>query len=263
MKTSLTEDTLREIGLTPKEAKMYLALLSMGVQSASVLAGRLGVGRSTAQFLAESLVKKEFAYKKIRQKITYYEALEPQKLPEVLARQKAGYLAHLEEKNRKLNQVLPALEAVTRQAPEETRVSFFDGVQGVKKVYEDALTSTQTIRTFVSLQNRESHLPNYFPHYYERRTKKGVRVRAIYPDTPFGQESKRHAAEYLREAKLIDPTRYTWEPEIQFYDNKVTIASFREQIGIIIESEVVAQAMKALFDLAWDNTPAPEEERRA
>ena len=39
--------------------------------------------------------------------------------------------------------------------------------------------------------------------------------------------------------------------EIDMYDNKVMIASWKEKLGIIIESEEIADAMKKVFELAW------------
>ena len=45
--------------------------------------------------------------------------------------------------------------------------------------------------------------------------------------------------------------KYYFSPEINIYDNKVMIASWREQLGIVIESSEIAEAMKKTFELAW------------
>ena len=39
--------------------------------------------------------------------------------------------------------------------------------------------------------------------------------------------------------------------EINVYDNKVMIASWREKLGVVIESAEIADAMKKIFELAW------------
>ena len=44
---------------------------------------------------------------------------------------------------------------------------------------------------------------------------------------------------------------YYFHPEINIYDNKVMIASWREKLGIIIESAEIADAMKKIYELAW------------
>ena len=45
--------------------------------------------------------------------------------------------------------------------------------------------------------------------------------------------------------------KFAFYPEINVYDNKVMIASWREKLGIIIESAEIADAMKKIFELAW------------
>lgn len=55
----------------------------------------------------------------------------------------------------------------------------------------------------------------------------------------------------LRESVIIDSKKYKWIPEIQIYQNKVNIVSLDENLGVLIESQHVADAMKSLYDLAW------------
>ena len=44
---------------------------------------------------------------------------------------------------------------------------------------------------------------------------------------------------------------FHFTPEINIYDDKVMIASWREKLGIIIVSEEIAEAMKTIFELSW------------
>ena len=39
---------------------------------------------------------------------------------------------------------------------------------------------------------------------------------------------------------------------MQIYNNKVNIASWKEKLGIIIESEEIADAMRTFFDLSFE-----------
>jgi hypothetical protein len=94
-------------------------------------------------------------------------------------------------------------------------------------------------------------LPNYFPTYYKRRAEKNISIRAIVPDTPIGRERKIHDVEEKREIAFVPANKYYFSPEINIYDNKVMIASWREKLGIIIESSEIADAMKKIYELAW------------
>src|SRR3989344_3084305 len=58
-------------------------------------------------------------------------------------------------------------------------------------------------------------------------------------------------AEQKRETAMVPADKYYFSPEINIYDNKVMIASWKEKLGIIIESHEIADAMKKVFELAW------------
>lgn len=94
-------------------------------------------------------------------------------------------------------------------------------------------------------------LPNYFPEYYKRRAKKGIAIRAIFPRTEAALELVTHNVYEKRETVLVPADTYKFSPEINIYDNKVMIADWREKLGIIIESQEIADAMKKTYELAW------------
>ena len=94
-------------------------------------------------------------------------------------------------------------------------------------------------------------LPGYFPKYYERRAGKNISNRAIIPDTPVGKIRASKDMEEKRETVLIPHNTYNFSPEINIYNNKVMIASWREKFGIIIESAEISDAMKKIYELSW------------
>lgn len=102
-------------------------------------------------------------------------------------------------------------------------------------------------------------LPDYFPKYYKRRVQKKISIRAIVPATSIGHERKEHDKEEKREIAFIPPDQYYFSPEINIYDNKVMITSWREKLGIIIESAEIADAMKKIYELAWERAKQMDE----
>jgi hypothetical protein len=58
--------------------------------------------------------------------------------------------------------------------------------------------------------------------------------------------------EQLRTVRLVDENKFPMDNEINIYANKIAIASYgQEMLGVLIESEEIARAQKAIFDLAW------------
>jgi hypothetical protein len=119
-------------------------------------------------------------------------------------------------------------------------------------VFEDSLTATSgKIIAFSSIEDQHSVIPNYFPEYYQRRKKNGIFMRAIFPKTPMGVERAGQDANEFRESVFVPADRFGFHPAINVYDNKLMIASWREKLGVIIESGEIADAMKKIFELAW------------
>ncbi len=56
----------------------------------------------------------------------------------------------------------------------------------------------------------------------------------------------------MRRTKLLDPAKYHIRMEMNVYDKrKVSIVSFKEEFGFIIESEIIHDSLKNLFELMW------------
>lgn len=256
-------EILTSLGIGHKESQLYLILLELGAQPASSLARRLSVPRSSAQFLAETLVKRRFASKVLKGGVTFYQPEHPVNLMQVLEMERSQYLSEFRNRRDKLAEITQDLASLSKAELGRPRVTFLEGIEGIRTVYEDALTAQEPIRTLSAFDARDDLLPGYFEKYYKRRVKKNVKVQAIYSSTPRGEAAAATGGELLRESKLVDSEKYGWEPEIQFYDNKVAIASGRDKVGIIIESREVADAMKVLFDLAWAGIQPMKKKKKA
>ena len=131
------------------------------------------------------------------------------------------------------------------------KVMFYEGREGLEKVYEDTLSSREPIRAYASVGDMHAGLPGYFPEYYKRRAGKGIAIRAIVPNNQSGIERKKSDKDEKRETALVPRDKFLFSPEINIYDDKVMIASWREKLGIIIESHEIADAMKKIYELAW------------
>ena len=51
--------------------------------------------------------------------------------------------------------------------------------------------------------------------------------------------------------KLIPKSKYEFSPEMNIFDDKVLIASWREKMAIIIQSQEIADLHKKMYDLLW------------
>lgn len=249
--------SLLQMGFSENEASVYLALLQLGKGTASEIAGNAGVGRTTVYDILFQLSKKGLVSISGKEPKQEYQAENPENLIKYLKKE-----SERKEQNVRYAEImLPEFKSI-HKVGERPRVKFFEGTAGLENVYEDTLTATEPIRAYANVDDMHNALPHYFPKYYKRRAGKGIAIRAIIPKNEAGKERGKLDRLEKRETAFVSPEKFNFVPEINVYDNKVMIASWREKLGIIIESEEIADAMKKIFELAWVEAKRLDKEGR-
>lgn len=235
-----------EVGFSERQADVYLALLKLGKGTVSEIAREAGINRTTGYDILDSLIEKGLASISGKEPKQEYVAESPDRLKEYLKKesQKA------EAREKMVDELIPELKSV-HNVFGKPKVMFYEGTDGLERVYEDTLTSHETILAYANVEDTNNTLPNYFPRYYKRRAAKGIPIRAIFPADREAFERAELDKEEARETAIVPADKYFFSPEINIYDDKIMIASWREKLGIIIQSKEVAEAMKSIFKLAW------------
>jgi hypothetical protein len=128
--------SLKEYGLSEKEAKIYLVTLELGSAPASTIGRRAGIKRVTAYALLQDLQRKQViqSIEKGGWPISSY-------CPELLAKK-------LEDKTA-IKSALPALAAPADQYHNKPRIQYFGRAMS-QRCMEDLLTSNETICAFLT-----------------------------------------------------------------------------------------------------------------
>ena len=242
---------LRSFQLNEKEVVIFIKVLELGPQPASRIAKICELPRNTVRSILDNLVKKGLMTKSVRAKTQYYATEKKENLIRALKLKKMRTAEDIDNQIQLLENYGEELSA-RHFAKSRPRITFYEGLAGMEKVYEDTLTAKTGLKSWASTDDLLSSMPKYFRSYFKRRTAKGIPIRSIHPDTGSAKDiTKRNLAE-LRESALVPPEKYSWTPEVQIYNNKVNIASWKEKLGIIIESEEIADAMRTFFDLSFE-----------
>lgn len=250
----ILEKELTEIGFSSKEAKAYLALLRLGSQPASVIAKELGLSRSTAQFILETLVKKQFANKVVRKKIFYYTAEPPENLKIVVDLQKNVYLKKLEDKKKKIDILLPEFSKIRRSDLLFPKIKYYEGLQGIKRVYEDTLSEGETIYAFEDIGEFSPELKTWlYDNYIPRRVEKEIFAYVITPKNPDNVSYRKKDKTAHKETRFVPKANFPIDIEINIYDEKTAFFSHKpeEMFAAILESKSIANSMKSIFNLCW------------
>jgi len=254
----MLKSLLQKIGLSDKDSEVYLACLELGTQPASVIAKKAGLKRPTTYLILEGLVKRGLMSEYTGSNVKYFTSVPPEYLLTFIEKQRRELSSH----QRELEQFLPQLQSLSNPYSLSPKVRFYEGMEGIERAMNDTLTAKEgSLRTYsiIDAWFARDDTKDFIQWYGKQRIEKKIPVYCICPDTPISRK-------YLEEDYIDVPNQnrlsfFRWLPkeiqgfsnEINIYDNKMSIACLgkNELLGIIIESESIAQTQKAIFDAAW------------
>lgn len=240
---------LKKIGLSDKEAKVYVALLELGKASVQDIAKKSGVNRATTYLMIESLQGRGLSYKAQVGKRTHFAANSPEKLTHVLDEKRKK----LEDEAEDIKDLLPELKALYADSPEKPKMRFYEGKEGIKEILNDMLESgVKEIREiYTSDYVRIVFKEEEKGEIVRRRIEKGIRVRGIYTrsDGPHVEPPP------LSKLHYVSKEKFPILSDVLIYGDRVALFAFQgKQIGIIIENSGLAKTFESIFELAWEGS---------
>lgn len=156
------------------------------------------------------------------------------------------------ERYNNLKQALPDLRRLHGKTM-HPRVRYYEGLEGIKRIYMDTLTSKTEILNYADSRGVRHFWPTYDEDYVKERVRKKIYLRGIAPDDEYGKAVASANKASYREILLVPRDEIIFANEINIYDDKVSIISFGkdELIGMIIESKEIANTQRAIFKMAW------------
>lgn len=248
--------TLIEFGLSEKEAKIYLALLELEAAGVNHIAKKTGINRSTVYVVIESLKKRGLVSMTPDKKIQQYIAVSPETLLHV-AQEKSQKALHTQKK---IEEFLPELRALHKETQFKPKVVIYEGDEAVKKTYYSEFDSPDEFRVYKDLTGMLRLVPDdYVKNDVSARKKKKIKLFMISPNTSENQEivQQYKANKSLDELVLIPEKKFSKSGRkigIGIYKDRVKFSSAKEKIAIFIINEAIANTLRDLFDLAFEES---------
>ncbi len=254
----IIETFLRNLGLNDNETKVYLYLLTHGESIASVVAKRLEMKRVTAYSTLESLEKKEVIASFIKNNVAHFDAVEPDDIVE-LCDQKVTEMQRLQKKASELKSEFYKLREKGKMPKLEIRgkIKYYEGLEAVTDLIQETLQENNKEQLCFGLNTYHSELAgDDWSVYTGKRVKKGMFVRSIQPDTDAAIDYKKRDAKELRKTRLVPHDKFPGNCEINVIGNMIAIFTThgQEPMGMKMYNPDMAQALKSLFDLAWERS---------
>lgn len=245
----MLEKYLQEIGLSDKEAAIYLALLATDNSSVIDLAEKTKVKRPTVYVILESLAKKGLVSETTVGKKTHYQAEPPERLETFVERQKVV----LDERAKRLKDIIPQIKSVQRESGERPVVKFFEGKEGILSSIggffdNKGVTGDVSYMVYPRDLVEEIFSADELARLRQSRERNKVSSKSIYSYSK-GELQRSDNSQRLR----IDDKKYPLLSEIAILGDLVKISILGKKLsGISIHSSDLAQTLRSLIDLVFD-----------
>ncbi len=243
------EEVLQNIGLGEKEAKIYLACLQLGQTTVSNIAKKARVKRPTAYVVLQDLAEQGMASIKQTDKMIFYGPTHPKKL-----------LTQLNQKKQLLDNSFPEIMAVYNNRPQKPLVQIFEGTEGMHQVYEEILEFLKKGKEVIFYGSVDHFVPNdtLTKMWLKESCNKRYKIRELIYHS--GENTKWYYEKQNKNPNPKHELRFLMKQKIEIlndnsvFGNKLVIFSTQqdEHFALVIESEVIANSYRAMFEFAWD-----------
>jgi len=235
----MNEKLLKGIGLTDIEIKVYLVLLKEGSSLAGDITRNTGIHRRSVYDAIERLIEKGLvSYIKTNNR-KYFEAVNPERLLEIL-----------KEKEENIKTLLPELNLLKETSKEKKETLFFRGKQALRTVFDDQIRVGKEICIFGDAVNVKEILKYYFPKFDKARIEKKIKTRMIFDES--AKTNKQLKKIPLSKIKFIKKGNIGSMSSYIYGDN-ITIVTWSENpTAILIREKAVAEGFRSYFNFIWN-----------
>jgi sugar-specific transcriptional regulator TrmB len=241
---------IEKLGLNPKQASVYFSLLQLGSGSVIEISKITTEKRTTIYSILDILIQKGFVSLIKKGAHRKYFAEDPKKILYLYDEE----IVKINEKKRSVLDILPELSSIYNVSSIKPKVKFYEGIEGLKLVFNETLNLKRgdEILAYSSAESIHKYFGDeYVKNYLANRVSKGITQRAIVEYSPEALGHKTNDAKESRRTFLVDKEKFPFSNEINIFENKILILSYKDFLGVLIESSEIAKTQRAIFELAW------------
>lgn len=237
---------LEQIGLSEREATLYLCCLEYGPLNVSQLANTTKQKRTTVTYTLPRLLSQGYLFIVRRHRRTLYDAQSPKKLLTTFRQQE-----HL------LEQELPTLELLRNKRQSSPTLEVHEGVEAIKRVYDQiyaAINPREELACITNLTDLETYAPHALDGYYAMvQNKKVLKVRELLLENPALRRYLQVRSHKSIQTELrVLPDTHPIHNDIILQCNTLYLFSFgiRSYVTILHDAKIY-QTFSSLFEWLW------------
>lgn len=242
-----TRQTLKSLGFSDNECKVLLPLFSAKTMSTKELSKQTTLSFEAVHFALHALQKKGLVQRLGKGKDENVRMCTKQQFLEWIENQKSMNAEVYDDAKSSIGTFL-ATFAESEWKPE---VTYFEGVDGIREIYEDMIREGKHIYSWTDIQKIYDTLGTYMHDFIKMRIKKKIKSYAIMPINAMNSE-------YAKKAQLRDTTFSSdlkINGEIRVYGDKVAVITFHKKkpVGFVFSGPIISSLFRGMFAHAWNS----------
>lgn len=239
---------LESVGLTPREAQIYLFLLEIPEAKAGEICKNTHIKTSHIYDLLEKLLEKGLINYKIENNIKLFRAANPEALYTKFREKEEK----LEKEKTELKEFIATLSQTPKKENKLNDFKYFQGLSGIRSMLTEVIESVQPNSEYLVSPAKiayEKINPFLLQYFHPERIKKKISQRLLIPNS-----IKKHGKE-RKNLKLLE-IRYTeleLESEFAVLGEYFYLLSESEKpYGLLIKDKNFANTMTKVFNQLWE-----------
>jgi sugar-specific transcriptional regulator TrmB len=245
---------IEDLGLSNKEARIYVASLMVGPSGVQSIADYSGIKRVTTYVILESLVSLGLVSQSVKGKKTLFIAEDPTNLRRLLDKREQ----EVKDQKQSFEAILPQLAGLKSLPKESTTVKFYDTPEGIRGLFGTFFDTYQGRLDMVYGVSNLDQLHAFFPEMKEsnsnpQRTRKHVKSKFLYTSERGAIYHDSDAA-MNRTSRFVPPEKFPFKGDFNIIGDHIIMISFTtaNPLAITIKNQDLAASMLAIFELIWE-----------
>jgi HTH-type transcriptional regulator, sugar sensing transcriptional regulator len=243
-------ETLKDIGLSDGEIKVYFALLELESSSVGPIIEKSKVPDSKIYSLLEKLKEKGLVSFVVKNNVKHFQASDPKNLLQIIS-DKEEEIA--KQKKSLKDEILPGIEKRRKLTEDKQEAIVYESFEGVKAAYNLLLSSLRKGEEYqvfmLGSVLEQKNVSTFFHNFHQKRIDKGIRVRLLSErthKTRFNLWGKLKGIQ-IKYAKTKLPVG-----TFIFKDHVMTVIWEDKPTAIVIKSKKNYEHYKEFFEDMWN-----------
>lgn len=247
-----TISSLRKIGLTDGEVRVYTALLDLGPSSSGPIVKESGISSSKVYPILDRLIAKGLASYISKGRRRVFQTTSPNKILELLEKRKQ----EIEEQKAEIRDIIPNLVKRQKSLVQKHEATVYEGYKGVKTYYKGLLNDLKKGDERLVFGARSGYpvakgAQYFFQAYHRDWAKKGLRTKIIFNKDLKGSKSTKYFEQSPRTQVRYLPQVTLSSMGIQKDTVDLLVWTKETQLVFVIKSKEVARTFREYFDILW------------